>query len=372
VSGDRMSPRGGHLFIDNIRHLSMLGVVLLHCYPATLTPLWEPPLVLQLSCQGAKFCTIAFFLVAGYLLGERIDQRGKLQYLWRRVSRLGCPWLAWFSIYCALLAFGHWLYHRPFAHAPSFTEIILGPLFGSAFWFVPNMLFALCVLLLLSRHIDDWRWGAALLTPALFYAINIYGQWVNTRHSTAFTGFVGYLWLGAWAARNWNKAGKVVSAVSTLWLSAVSIGLLLLALWEARILMSLHSPEPQNTLRITNQLFSISAVLLLLRVRTRLWPAFLNVREHTFGIYLTHSPVTAVVGFVLLHSAFLTASVAHYGAVGLICWWGMRFACTYALSVLLTILMAQSPRVSWMIGVPGHRDAPTSIQVAIVGRQPTC
>lgn len=365
-----MSPRDGHLFVDNIRHLSMLAVVLLHCYPATLIPPWGPPLAFQVFSQCAKFGTIAFFLVAGYLVGERIDQQSRQEYLWRRVSRLGCPWLAWFSIFCATLAFGHWLYHRPLAHVPSFTETILGPLFGSAFWFVPNMLFALCVLLILSRHIDDWRWGVVLLTPALFYAINIYGQWVDTRHSTAFTGFVGYLWLGAWAARNWNKVVKAISAVPALRLSVVSIVLLLLAVWETRILISLHSLEPQNTLRITNQLFSISAVLLLLKVRTRLWPEFLNVREHTFGIYLTHSPINVVVGFVLLHSALITTSVIHHATVGLICLWVVRFACTYALSVLLTLLMARWPAVRWMIGVPGRIHPPAAIQVAVVGRQP--
>ncbi len=348
----------------------MLAVVLLHCYPATFMTPWGPPLVLQVSFQCAKFGTIAFFLVAGYLVGERIDQQSKQEYLWRRVSRLGCPWLAWFSIYCATHAFGHWLYHRPLARVPTFTETILGPLFGSAFWFVPNILFALCVLLVLSRHINDWRWGVALLTPSLFYAINIYGQWVNTRHSTAFTGFVGYLWLGAWAARNWKRVVKIISAVPASGFSVVSIALLLLAVWETRILMSLHFIEPQNTLRITNQLFSISVVLLLLKVRTRLYPAFLNVREHTFGIYLTHSPINTVVGFVLVHSVPTATGANHYATAGLIGLWVVRFACTYALSVLLTIVMSQWPRISWMMGVSGRIQAPTAIPAAAKGSLP--
>lgn len=283
----------------------MLAVVLSHCYPATLLPHFGPPLVLQVWFQCSKFGTIAFFLVAGYLVGERLDQQSGQNYLWRRLSRLGRPWLAWFSIYCAMLVFGHWLCHRPLAHSPSITEAIVVPLFGSAFWFVPNLVFALCVLLALSRHIDDWHWGVVLLCPALFYAINIYGAWVDTRHTTAFTGFVGYLWLGAWAARNWNRVVKVLSAVPALTLSWVLLALLFLAVGETRILRSLHSPDPQNSLRITNQLFSISMVLVLLKIKTCLWPMFLNVREHTFGIYLMHSPINVVVGFFLLHSAFV-------------------------------------------------------------------
>ncbi|MGH9641619.1 MAG: acyltransferase family protein, partial [Terriglobales bacterium] len=134
-----MNSAKGHLFIDNIRHLAMLAVVLLHCYPAALAP-HRPPIALQISSQCAKFATIAFFLVAGYLIGERLDRQNRQSYLRRRISRLGCPWLAWFSIYCGTLAFGHWLCHRPLAHSPTFAETILRPLFGSAFWFVPNLL----------------------------------------------------------------------------------------------------------------------------------------------------------------------------------------------------------------------------------------
>jgi surface polysaccharide O-acyltransferase-like enzyme len=359
-----MSRDTGHLFIDNIRHCSMMGVVLLHCYPTSIAVSHGPGFLIQILFQSAKFATIAFFVVAGFLLGERIGRRDRRQYLWRRVSKLGAPWLAWFGIYCGTLAFGHWLCHRPLDHFPTFTETVVGPLFASAFWFVPNLIFALSILLALSQQIDNWRWGAILFGPALFYSLNVYGHWVDIRHTTAFTGFLGYLWLGAWAARNWDKAEQAISAVSARALFALLFVLLFLGVYETRLLIFLHSSEPQNTLRITNQLFSINAVLLLARVRIRLWPGFISVRDHTFGIYLAHSPISVVAGFLLTHVAPLARLMGDHSAAGLICLWVARFACTYGLSVLLTLLIAHSPRVSWMVGIPSRAQMPVSVSMA--------
>lgn len=340
----------------------------MHCCPASYAANDGPALLIQLLSQSAKFATIAFFVVAGFLLGERIDQQNRGQYLQRRIAKLVFPWLSWFGIYCGTLAFGHWLYHRPLNHVPTFAEAVVGPFFGSTYWFVPNLIFALCILLMLNRRIDDWRWGVVLFSPALFYSINIYGHWVDVRHSTAFTGFLGYLWLGAWAARNWDKAKRFISAISTETLLVMLFASLLMGVGEIRLLTSLHSPEPQNTLRITNQIFSITAVLFLQRVRTQLWPDFLNVREHTFGIYLVHSPISTVAGFLLIHIAPLGTFFGDYPVGRLICLWALRFGCTYGFSILLTLLIAQSPRTSWMVGIPGRGRAPRQSKLRMRNR----
>jgi peptidoglycan/LPS O-acetylase OafA/YrhL len=320
----------------------MVAVVLMHCYPIKLLPVTENhPLFLQVGFQLAKFATIAFFLIGGYLVGERLPECSREVYLWRRVRRLGLPWLAWFGLFCAMLALGHWLFHYPATLAPTAAGFLATSLFGSAYWFIPNMLFGLSVLLAVSRSIDDWCWGVVLLLPAVFYAINIYVRLVDTRHATAFTGFVGYFWLGAWAARNWSRVAKLLSAAPIMIWAGLSLILLLLGVCETRTLVFLHSPEGLNTLRFSNQLYSASVVLLFLKITVRTWPSFLNVREHTFGIYLTHTPVNAVVGFALQHSALMRI-IALHAATGLACLWVVRFAFTYALSATLTLLIAQS------------------------------
>src|ERR1700722_7360052 len=88
--GGRPRPRElNHLFVNNVRFWSMLSVIVVHSWYvfgsansgldiALVTPF--------------KFATIGFFLISGFLLGERVDRRNPVEYFLRRFRRVFVPW----------------------------------------------------------------------------------------------------------------------------------------------------------------------------------------------------------------------------------------------------------------------------------------
>jgi hypothetical protein len=347
----------------------MLGILLMHCatlfWPAPGEPL---PIPIQLGIQLAKFATIAFFLVAGYLLGKQLPKYTRKQYFWRRLSRLGPAWLAWFGLFCVLRIVGHTVLHP--AQPLTLSEYI--PVFSSTFWFVPNMLFAMLILLVISRYfdIDNWHCGLVLLLPSLFYAINIYTRWIEPQHTTALVGFVGYLWLGAWAGRHWDKVATFLGRISTSTLFSLSLFFFLLGILEIHLLVRLHSVDPLNSLRLSNQLYSISVVLLFSRITIPTWPRFLNVRESIFGVYLAQDPINMTVAFALKWVSLNMLDTFCHTTLGVLCTWGLRFALVYTFTLSITIFAARTSSLRWMVGGEARAKVPESRLICPAEAQP--
>jgi acyltransferase len=346
----RLGPIGRnneHVFVNDIRHWSMVAVVFIHCSEASVSAALELPFQTEVLTQVAKFGTIGFFLISGFLLGERIDSKNQFPYLVRRVRRLLVPWLAWFGFYCCFLLAGHSIHHRVLPTLAETLHVLRAMFVGSAYWFVPNMIVALVILLGFSRLIQDWRFGTCLLAAALFYGINIYFHWAPSLHTSAVVGFVGYLWLGAWCGQNWTRVGEFIFNLPLKLVVFAALGALAMALGEASVLRSRQYPDPLNTLRISNQLFSILMVLILVRFPLGTWPRFINPREHTFGIYLTHSPILLV--FSSLRVYFIPSNIYASG-IGQLCLALAIFLSTYITSVVLSRALAWHPRLSWTVG----------------------
>ena len=347
-----------HLFANNVRFLSMAAIIAVHSlsvYPILRHGEGAAPFFLLCVAQLFKFGTIAFFLVAGFLFGERIDQYSSLQYYTRRLKNVLLPWLVWFSIYCVLrvatdVAHGKISLHSPGAVRSIYNECIGGGLLGTAYWFVPNLLIALGVLLVFRRVLRDTRVGAAFLLVSIFYAGNIYMGWIPVQHSKAVFGFIFYLWLGAWGAWHFEAVSRWVARIP----AAAMLGLIVLAnvlaIGEAKLLLSLHSTDALNTLRITNQICSTVAVLAIMKLKQATWPRFVNVRAHTFGLYLTHSIGLASLKQILLHVAF----AAFWGsAAGAALALPIAFFIAYGGCLLVVRALLSCSWLRWTTGVAG-------------------
>ncbi len=138
--------------------------------------------------------------------------------------------------------------------------------------------------------------------------------------------------------------------MSLLYATTVTTGLL--GYYEAALLEHLGSPDPLNTLRLSNQLFSVAVVLLLLKIKRSTWPAFVDVRRHTFGLYLSHSMVQ-----VVLISALAEALIHHpiawilNTAAGRLALWFAVLAATYGTSLAITRSLDAQPRLRWTVGM---------------------
>ncbi len=364
------SPRleGNHVCVDNVRFWSMVAIVAIHSLTA-----WEVPgdagvtQNLQIAfIQAMKFGTIGFYFISGFLLGKRLDQYSAAGYILRRLKKVGAPWALWALLF-TLLPFTK----RIMLHTNSVSDAsalafqlwhhALDVLSFSAYWFVPNFLFALTFLLLCKSWLNDLRFGAALLGVSLFYGVNIYQHWIPISHTTALGGFVFYLWLGHWVSRHDVTVFSFLGRVKV-WKLAIAILIAgSMALAEAYFLRRRGSENIVNTLRISNQAFSLLVVAGLMKFRRVTWPRFINVRASTFGLFLIH-PVLGVIlcGLLafanahgadsLLRSALIDSSRLWTGPLTGICLWAATFAAYYGGSLMLTQALIARPKLAWMVG----------------------
>jgi len=181
------------LFVDNVRFWSMFAIIAMH----TSVIFWylgrPVPRLTQAITTPLKFGTIAFFLISGFLLGERLETCKPLDYLGRRINKVFLPWSIWFVAMCLFSTLANlWHLHvNPIFSlqaVPVLLHEAVQTLFTSAFWFVPNLLLALSILLLFRSWLRDMRFGAVLLAFNLFYVVNIYARWVAQR---SFAGLPG-------------------------------------------------------------------------------------------------------------------------------------------------------------------------------------
>lgn len=345
-----------HIFANNVRFLSMAAIIAMHTiesYPGKCAT----------SCsliQGFKFGTIGFFLVSGFLLGERIDEYNSSQYFTRRLKNILLPWLFWYLLYSSLRVAADFVHGRITLHSTGslgrvYVHLTTG-LQETAYWFVPNLLIALSVLLILRRSLRDIRLGLVFLGVSIFYAINIYGGWVPVEHTRAVFGFVFYLWLGACGA--WHLA-----AVEK-WLARIPVplivGLILLmnclAVMEARLLLSLHSQNALNTLRITNQLASVVVVLAIVKIKRPLWPRFVDVRAHTFGLYLTHTvALTIMTSFIIRILPHFMPTTIWVTLPGTIVFLPVLFVAVYGVCLLAVKWMLRYSCLRWTVGLANKK-----------------
>jgi peptidoglycan/LPS O-acetylase OafA/YrhL len=63
-----------HIFVDNVRFLSMIGIVAIHSATVVFVTGNVHPMLIAALLAPQKFGTIGFFLISGFLLGERLDR----------------------------------------------------------------------------------------------------------------------------------------------------------------------------------------------------------------------------------------------------------------------------------------------------------
>ena len=346
--------RPDYLFVDAVRFWSMLGVVAQHASQWIDAKPSEGvlPLALVSLC---KYGTIGFFLISGFLLGDRMETAAPLPYLTRRLKTLLIPWAFWFCICWLYLIAGDMAHERvAMSSAASWSHMawaeLLQAAFSTSFWFVPNLALSMCILMLFRRYLYSVWLGAALFAVNLLYVADIYGEWFSPRHSSAFFAFVSFLWLGSYAARNFSRVSGLINRIPLALVIALTGLAYLASLTEAQILAARHSADPINTLRLSNQIFSVLVVLLICKLKSASWPSFIHVREQTFSIYLLHTFFLRI-GSVLLNHSFHPGFVENASPALSFLLRAYLFIFSYGGSLLAGRFIAQSSAWRWTIGL---------------------
>ncbi|RYX87312.1 hypothetical protein EON73_01655 [bacterium] len=355
---DTPTPKKNYDFVDAIRAIAMVGIVTEHSifFPESV---YHPSNQLHYAVyatlyQFVKFGTINFFLLAGFLIGEKFTDYSPLEYLKRRIKSTVTPWLFWSLLFLLIYIikdavvvyrFNKGVFDYKFTTDILFhTKLIY---IYSNYWFIPNFLCCITILLIFRKYLYSYWLGSILLLFTLLYAVNIYYTWIEPEHTTAILGFVFFLWLGAQFNKNFKAFENWVDQTPLLLWVILTVFTLFLSVKEAFILKSMHSIDPYNSLRITNALYSISFFFLLFRIKNLNFTKILKPRETTYGIYLIHY----IFVDTLLTEIFrpLKFDISQLQLPELIGYQLLRFAIVYLLTFGLVRLLIHT-RLKWTIG----------------------
>ncbi|MFD2874627.1 acyltransferase family protein [Mucilaginibacter ximonensis] len=283
-----------YVFIDAIRGVAMMSIVAEHSVAFNVTdiPFGSTKYWVYISLiQITKFGTVAFFLLAGFLIGEKFADYSPSQYLKRRISTTFGPWLFWSLVYVLgaviNLRIKARIYHDNEFNAHNIIEQFRITYLYTSYWFIINFLISITILLIFRKHLYSLILGGTLLLCTLFYAVDIHFEWIDPRHTTAILGFVFFLWLGAQLRKHWDHIEKQAAKVPYVVLISLAILTFGASLYEMTELRG-HSIDPFNTLRISNIFFSLVVFALLLRIKNYKFINSLKPRQTTYGIYLIH------------------------------------------------------------------------------------
>lgn len=341
-------------FIDSIRCIAMIGIVMEHSvYVGTYVfkGLNTNHLVYMGLIQLSKFGTIAFFLLAGFLIGDKFKDYSPLAYFKRRISNTFKPWLLWSLVFLFVILFKEWVVmHRDatFDYWGSFLQSLKIVYLFSNYWFIINFLICIAILLFFRKYLYSSYLGLVLLIASLTYSINIYFEWFEPLHTTAIFGFVFYLWLGAKLHQKWEVVEKSIHRVPLFVFFVGFVVTFALSLYETTYLWSVKSIDPYNTLRLSNILYSMASIALLLKIRNFAFVKYIHPRETTFGIYLIHYIFVYSVLPELFRPLHLL-EVTQMSIGMMLLYVAIRFILTYGITWALVNMLSRS-KIKWVVG----------------------
>ena len=346
-------------FIDALRFISMVSIVMEHSslLLGKNLPTFADQVIQVTTIQFFKYGTIIFFLVSGFLIGDKFSTYSSAEYMKRRWGNTFKPWVFWFIVTIALNYLNLYIVYAKFGMKDivsdpwgTFFNQIYDTLFLTSLWFIVNFLICIAILLAFRKYIDSLLFGAILGACSLFYSINLYYDWVPPGHTTAILGFVFYLWLGYKINKNFAAFNNWVNKTSTWYLVLAFFITYGLSCWESLNMIQQHNPESMNTLRFTNILYTLACFVLFFKYYKIFHAELFKPRMLTFGIYfLHHILLNHVIPEFFRPLGFRDEDIRPM--------WQMlsltlvRFIIAYGMSFGLALLIAKGPKkISWIVG----------------------
>lgn len=348
-------------FIDFIRGIAMFGIVFEHSSAFWFIKYSEQSdqLIQAGYMQLAKFATIVFFLISGFLINYKFTEYTPFEYLKNRFKNTIGPWLFWITVFILLKnAHSFFMYFktRDAIYLPNtWYDATFGQFFYTIFytnyWFILNFLICIVVLLLFKKHLYKIGFGIILGLISVTYSVNLYYGWFPAEHTTAIFGFVVYLWLGVFLNRYYESVTAFLRKVPMIALITTALILFSLATLETVKLMELKIADPYNTLRITNIAYSMVMFGILLKLGSmKSIQKLLQPRQTTYGIYLIYFIIIELVLSEIVRPLKLPLDTMP--PVEAIAYSIVRFIIVYGLTVVLIKLILKT-KFKRLIGVKG-------------------
>lgn len=278
-------------FIDSIRMVSMMGIVWAHISLFSFKKLdynaFDNISIYLPFMQIWKFGVINFFMISGFLLKEKLDLNHPFLYFKHRIKNILKPYLIAFILCGILTILQLWKHQLLYNSNPS--SVLEKLVFQTPFWYIPNYLICLFIIIITSKFINSFYYGLVLLAITLYYSIlSVYLKNSYIPHSEVLLGYVFFLWLGY----TFNSKNLLNFFLKIKWPILIILILATFALssYESYILYINSYKSYFSILRISNVLYSIVAFIILAKLfsQTNLGDKFAGLQKNTYGIYLYH------------------------------------------------------------------------------------
>ncbi len=359
MSAELKPEKINYAFVDSLRFIAIITIVIEHSYlyPSstyfdTIGEQWIQTITMQLF----KFGTITFYILAGFLIGDKIKTTTSLGYLKRRFHSTFKPWLFWLLFFLLLIYINFFVIYLKQGRVEAFDRPIYTLfdrlyyiVFETSFWFILNFLGSISILLIFKKYLYSYKLGIFLLLCSLFYSVNLYYEWIISRHTTAILGFVFYLWLGVQMHKYFAVFQQWIKKQKTIILIVLTAITFIVACYESLYLLNSGvKVDPYNTLRVTNIIFSLVAFLLLYKIGNLKWIEKLNPRTTTYGIHLIHFIIIAQIFPMIFNPLNIKADGR--SSLELVGIQYIRFIIAYLSSYLIVYVINKFDRIKWIVG----------------------
>jgi fucose 4-O-acetylase-like acetyltransferase len=328
-------------FADFIRFVAMCAIIFQHSFIVEKAVLVSDPssvIVFFFLKVLAKIGSISFFVVSGFLLSSALERYSSKDYLNKRVSSIFKPYVLFFAIYLILdLAGAFFGEHRitSLGELPLFlASKVLNTLFFTSYWFIFNYFISVMILLAFRKYLYEQWLGIVLFCCTLVYSINVHLQWFTAHHTTAFAGFVFFLWLGANLKKSEQRFWKFIEETPYWKIILAVLVTLSIDFYETVYLLEKGAIVVDSSLKFTNILYALAVFLLLSKAGRNVRFGLLNPRDETYPLYLIHPIFLKVINYAILPLLPAVSSVLTLNDPAEVSW--------------LTILLYQ---IGWFIGI---------------------
>lgn len=347
-----------YLFIDFIRFWGMFSIVYIHSIQASDAAfemkknLLDYGYLYDYLLIPLKFGSVCFFMISGFLLGDKLMHSPRLSFLKKRFNNTMIPYLV------SMVFFIFWNSLRYTFGAKShiglpvyFSNLLVDlkhTLLYSPYWFIWNFFIAVSVVVIFRKYIFTAIFPVALLAITILYSANVYLNLFTPIHTSAIFAFIFYLWAGVFIHKNKNAVSAFIKKTPLILLLFFTTVFLLASIYETEILYARNSVDANNTLKFSNQLFSIGMFFVLMKISDIGVPRFFNPNKEAFGIYLYH--MFFVVLFArLVHYTPLNNFAEKKGVIAPL----TLFACYFLFNYLGTTVFVKvinKTSFSWLVG----------------------
>lgn len=285
--------------IDTIRFITIFFIIWGHSlfsqwggdFPSDFKTDYFKIITLQLG----KISTPIFFVVAGFLLRPKLKHYNLRSYFADRGPKIYIPWILFIAIFFFLQFFQEvkWIeifVSHDFKKLISMAYIILnGLLLYTTYWFITTYLVSITLIVVFKNYAEKWWFGVILTIFFLFYAVNLYYQWVAANHAKAILGYAFFVWLGIIISKHFKTFSYYLHKLPWFVIIISMLGFFYVACYEGVYLSKIGSIDPYSSNRISNGIFSMIFFIAMMKFGPISIINKLNPRKTVYGIFLIHN-----------------------------------------------------------------------------------